>query len=225
MSALANLKSARPGLQVLEGLRRAPGRATSTRMFIASTVLIGALTIGLGNLVLNIATSEGVYQLAHLNAQTKELALNSQILGAQVSSLASDQNLANAAHAMGMVSNANPVFIDVANQKVYGKPMAAVNGTADRISRNLILNSQLTVTTKASEIRAAAAAQQALATAPVATSSVATGSTTAASSTKPAVSSSNSGWTTASSGFVGGAKSYSPQVGQAGSGIPASATR
>jgi hypothetical protein len=224
MSAVLNVNPGRPSFSVLEGLRQAPARRANPRLFIAATIVIGALAIGLSNLMLNIATSQGVYELAHLKNEKKELALNTQIIGTQVASLSSDQNLADAAHALGMVSNANPVFIDVAAQKVYGKPLAAVNSTAARISGNLIKNSLLTTKTTAASLQAAAAAEKASATAKVSATDVATGSFTAASSTKLSQVPSNSGWTTASSGYVGGAKSSNAQVGLAGSGIPAAPT-
>jgi hypothetical protein len=93
-------------------------------------------------LLLHIATSSSVYELAHLQSEKRELTTTTQILGQQVDSLASQQNLANAAQKLGMISNANPVFLRLADQKVFGKPKAAL--TADgRVSRNLVPNSAM----------------------------------------------------------------------------------
>ena len=43
-----------------------------------------------------------------------------------------------------MIANANPVFLSIGEQKVYGKPTAALN-TDGRVARNLIANSVMTV--------------------------------------------------------------------------------
>ena len=224
MSAMPALKQSATPFSIIEGYKSIPLRRNNPRLFITIITIVGFVAIAVGNLLLNIATSEGVYQLAHLKAEKKELALNSQILGAQVQSLSSDQNLANAARALGMQSNANPVFLDVTSQKVYGKALAAVNSTNDRISSNLVPNSLLTTKTTASSLKSAEnASAQSSATANGAATTVATGTTATAPSTKPAVSA-NSGWTAAKSGYVGGAKSSTSPVGSTSSGIPAAAT-
>jgi cell division protein FtsL len=100
-----------------------------------ATITVGAVAIAIFQLLLHIATSSSVYELAHLQGEKRELTTTTQILGQQVDSLASQQNLANAAEKLGMISNANPVFLRLADQKVFGKPKAAL--TADgRVSRN-----------------------------------------------------------------------------------------
>jgi hypothetical protein len=100
------------------------------------------VAIAIFQLLLHIGTSSSVYELAHLQSEKRELTTTTQILGQQVDSLASQQNLANAAQKLGMISNANPVFLRLADQKVFGKPKAAL--TADgRVSRNLVPNSAM----------------------------------------------------------------------------------
>jgi hypothetical protein len=106
------------------------------------TITIGAVAIAIFQLLLHIATSSSVYELSHLQTEKRELSTTTQILGQQVDSLASQQNLANAAEKLGMISNANPVFLRLQDQKVFGKPKAAL--TADgRVSRNLVPNSAM----------------------------------------------------------------------------------
>jgi outer membrane murein-binding lipoprotein Lpp len=222
MSALASYKSpARPSLSLVQGLRSVTDRQANPRLAFAAMVTAGLLGIAILNLLLNLATSSGVYELAGLKNQQKSLQLSSQILQQQVDSLSSNQNLASAAQAMGMVANANPVFLDVNNSKVYGEPAAAIASATDRVSGNLIANSQWTTKSHAGQIQAALSAEQAKATQNVA-SSFATDSTASASSTKPATATSS--WTNAAQGYVGGAKSSTSQVGLAGGGIPAAAT-
>lgn len=115
--------------------------SSSSRVVVA-TITLGAIAIAIFQLLLHIATSSSVYELAHLQGEKRELTTTTQILGQQVDSLASQQNLANAAEKLGMISNANPVFLRLADQKVFGKPKAAL--TADgRVSRNLVPNAAM----------------------------------------------------------------------------------
>ena len=121
----------------LSGLTSSP----SSRVVVA-TITLGAVAIAIFQLLLHIATSSSVYELSHLQTEKRELTTTTQILGQQVDSLASQQNLANAAEKLGMISNANPVFLRLEDQKVFGKPKAAL--TADgRVSRNLVPNSAM----------------------------------------------------------------------------------
>jgi hypothetical protein len=109
---------------------------------VVLTITLGAVAIAIFQLLLHIATSSSVYELSHLQTEKRELSTTTQILGQQVDSLASQQNLANAAQKLGMISNANPVFLRLEDQKVFGKPKAAL--TADgRVSRNLVPNSAM----------------------------------------------------------------------------------
>ena len=116
--------------------------SSSSSRVVVATITVGAIAIAIFQLLLHIATSSSVYELAHLQGEKRELTTTTQILGQQVDSLASQQNLANAAQKLGMISNANPVFLRLADQKVFGKPKAAL--TADgRVSRNLVPNSAM----------------------------------------------------------------------------------
>lgn len=203
----------RPHLILVEGFRAATGRVANPRLAFFAIVAMGLVAIPLLNLVLNVATTQGVYQVASLKNQAKKLSLESQILGQQVDSLSSNQNLANAAKAMGMVSNANPVFLNVANAKVYGSPSVAASSSTSTVSGNLVANAELTTHTSPTAIKKAIAAEAAKATAKaVAVAKVAT--------LKPAGSTKAS----AASGHVGGAKATNNSVGLAGGGIPVAVT-
>lgn len=119
--------------------------SSSSSRVVVATITVGAIAIAIFQLLLHIATSSSVYELSHLQTEKRELTTTTQILGQQVDSLASQQNLANAAQKLGMISNANPVFLRLEDQKVFGKPKAAL--TADgRVSRNLVPNSAMTRT-------------------------------------------------------------------------------
>ena len=125
--SLAGVRSARPGVALV------------------GILTIGALSIALLNLMLHILTSTAVYELADLQHQKRELNTTTQILAEEVDSLASQQNLSNSAQKLGMIANANPVFLSIADQKVFGKPKAALN-TDGRVATNLIPNSVMTQT-------------------------------------------------------------------------------
>ena len=156
---------------------------SSSSRVVVMTISAGVVAIALFQLLLHIATSSSVYELSHLQTEKRELTTSTQILGQQVDSLSSQQNLANAAEKLGMISNANPVFLRLEDQKVFGKPKAAL--TADgRVSRNLVPNSAMIRTSVIADPAATAAvdtatgtpAAQAAAFVPV-NSNVANGST------------------------------------------------
>jgi hypothetical protein len=174
MSALINPASPRFNSAVTRASRRpslvsltSVGKARSPQLFIVSTLIIGFLAIALANLLMTVATSTGVYQVANLKATKQKLALDTQILGQQVTSLSSNQNLSNAAAVLGMVSNSNPVFLNVSQQKVFGTPSAAAAGTYTRFGKNLVPNAAMIARTQASTLKAAVAKENALATAPI----------------------------------------------------------
>lgn len=141
-------RKAATGLTAITGgkLSKLVGRnAMKSRAGVAVSIALGLLAIQVLQLLLNAFIAEGAYNLADLKKEKKDLVVTQQILGEQVDSLASNQNLANAAQKMGMISNANPVFLRLSDKKVFGKPKAALNAD-NRISRNLIKSSVLTVT-------------------------------------------------------------------------------
>lgn len=109
---------------------------------IARTVIVGFVVIQILKLVLDIALSQSAYELRNLKLEKIELTTQSQIIGQQVDSLSSQQNLANSAQALGMIANANPVFLRIADQKVFGKPKSALN-TDGRVAKNNIASAAL----------------------------------------------------------------------------------
>lgn len=124
---------------------RTSGRSASKQNTKLVTLLtVGALSIAFANLILHILTSGSVYELSSIQRESRELNTTSQIIADEVDSLSSQQNLSNSAQKLGMIANANPVFLSIGEQKVYGKPTAALN-TDGRVARNLIANSVMTV--------------------------------------------------------------------------------
>ena len=208
-----------PGFTVMQVVRSMPRAAHNPRLFVFTSILIGFILIGMANLFLTITTSEGVYQVSSLKHEKQQLELNTQILGQEVNSLSSDQNLSNAARVLGMVTNANPVFLDVTAQQVHGKPAAAIAGGIGTISGNLVANSVMTSQTSAKALRAAVAAQERKATLSVLGAPVKLPTLT--SGTKPGADGRSTG--SAGTGYVGGSQTGSAQVSLPNS-IPASPT-
>ena len=116
-----------------------------SRRAIFSTIILGLVAIQLIQLFISVAVSQGAYQLAGLKAEKRDLTLTTQILGQQVSSLSSNQNLANAAQHLGMISNVNPVYLRLADKKIFGTPVAATAAESGHIARNLVPNAAMSV--------------------------------------------------------------------------------
>jgi Na+-transporting NADH:ubiquinone oxidoreductase subunit NqrC len=136
--------------------RRVLGKATKGAVAVIGAGFIIVVILGL---VLNIMISQGVYQLSGIKSQMRDLTTNNQILDEQVRSLSSDQNLANAASELGMVTNANPVYLRLADGKVIGRPQVASANSGVRIGKNVVPNAALvSVTTKEALDAATAAA-------------------------------------------------------------------
>jgi len=114
---------------------------TRARGPLVMIVVMGFLAISLLHLLLTIATSQSVYELSDLKREKRELDTTSQILSEEVASLSSQQNLLNTASKLGMVSNSNPVFLRLDDQKVLGKPKPALGSSSQ--SRNLVANSSM----------------------------------------------------------------------------------
>ena len=74
------------------------------------------------------------------------LETQADIIGSKVNSLSSNQNLVNVAHALGLVSNVNPVFLRLEDGSVIGKPRRA-KANERTVSGNLVPNAAMTTDT------------------------------------------------------------------------------
>jgi cell division protein FtsL len=143
-------ETAQPTLRLIvngEFNRALLGNATMRAVIV---FIVGAILVILTGLQLSIMIQQGSYQLAGLKTQMKDLTITNQILDEQVRSLSSDQNLANAAASLGMVTNANPVYLRLEDGKVIGHPKVASSNSGVKIGKNVVPNAALVaVTTKA----------------------------------------------------------------------------
>jgi hypothetical protein len=173
----------------------------------------GAVAIIMLGLQLSIMIQQGSYQLAGLKGQMRDLTTTNQILDEQVRSLSSDQNLANAAASLGMVTNANPVYLRLSDGKVIGHPTVARSGSGVQIGKNVVPNAAMVAQTTRGALEAAT--RSAMAASKAAKSAAAA---SASAALHPAIKNHSEKTNVAAQ------KSVTPEVLLASSGIPVSPT-
>ena len=122
-------------LHAVAQVRRRP------RFAYALVAVAGALAIGAAQVVLSIATTQGVYEEAALQQQVRELGWQQQSLSDAVAGLSSPQYLAANAASLGMVINQSPTYLRLSDGAVLGSGEAAGwLSTVDAIGRGLVPN-------------------------------------------------------------------------------------
>ncbi|MER3389865.1 MAG: hypothetical protein RJQ01_07500 [Microcella sp.] len=111
-----------PVIAPRESRRRRP------RIVYATVAVVGVFAILVTQLLLSIALSEGAYRISALATQASELDRDAQVLVESLDALRSPQHLAANAEALGMVSNASPAYLQLADATVLGAPVAAEAG-------------------------------------------------------------------------------------------------
>jgi hypothetical protein len=105
---------------------------------VYAILVIGALfSVLLAQLLLSIGLSDGAYAIQSLQQKQRDLGRTQQVLSEDLERLSSPQNLAANAGAMGMVSNATPVYLRLSDGAVLGAPVAA---SADESAAPLVGN-------------------------------------------------------------------------------------
>lgn len=97
---------------------------TSPRLTtVAFGAVVGALlTVGLSLvLMINVAITQGAFEEANLKGDVRSIEAAQQRAQQTLSMLASPGSLESRARAMGMVPVASPVFLRLADAKVFGK--------------------------------------------------------------------------------------------------------
>lgn len=146
MSVLRLNSNSRVASQKVSSLRAVGAvKSKSRAAMMIKVVLVGFVAIQVLKLVLDITVSQSAYELRNLKLEKIALTTQSEIIAQQVDSLSSQQNLANSAASLGMIANANPVFLRIADQKVLGKPKEALN-TDGRVAKNNIPSAALVQT-------------------------------------------------------------------------------
>lgn len=118
--------------------------------------MMGIVVIQLIQLSLNMILTQDAYYLRELKIEKRALSTEVQIIQEQVDSLASPQNLADAANRLGMVANPSSVLLDIENDKIYGAPKPA-EGSQAAASANLVANAAMITTTEFAQTSVASA--------------------------------------------------------------------
>lgn len=160
---IAPRRHLRPVTNQVQPVRRtaakASTKASSLRLVLSKTIvrklLVGLTGVALLGLFVNSLCDGAVYKISSLKLETAALATQSQIIGQQVDSLRSPQNLSNSAKALGMVVNSDPVFLNVREAKVLGSAVPASASATKAVSANLIANAALTYRSNPSALNSA----------------------------------------------------------------------
>lgn len=114
----------------------APVRSQARRAPFVVVVLT-VLGVGLVGLILiSTVLQAQAFEIARLQSQTQELEVRQQALARDVERLQAPANVAERAMRLGMVPNANPVFLDPAAGEVIGDPVPAEGDTnVERVDR------------------------------------------------------------------------------------------
>ncbi|MEQ7123283.1 hypothetical protein ABN034_02070 [Actinopolymorpha sp. B11F2] len=107
-------------LRVVPARAEAPARAPFVLLVVA---ILGVGLVGL--LLLNTSLQRGSFAIHDLKRQTSMLAEREEDLDQRVARLKAPENLAGRAQRMGMVPNANPVFLRLSDGAVLGEAVPA----------------------------------------------------------------------------------------------------
>ncbi|MDF2573290.1 MAG: hypothetical protein K0S05_202 [Agromyces sp.] len=108
-----------------------PGIVRGKPRLAYAIISVGAVAvIVVAQLLLSIALAQGAYEIDAYQLQRAELAREEQKLAEDLDRLESPQYLAMNAEALGMVPNADPVYLRLSDGAVLGEPTAASAGAA-----------------------------------------------------------------------------------------------
>jgi cell division protein FtsB len=89
-------------------------------LFVSGVLAAGLLVM----LVINTSLAQGAFAVTELQKQIDILSEQEQALTREIANASGPVALETAARSLGMVPNANPVFIDVEAGEILGKPKA-----------------------------------------------------------------------------------------------------
>lgn len=162
-------------IEVVSSREQKRARPRLVPALITVACLFGILAV---QLLLSIASSEGAYEIASLQAKHVELSRDQQILTEQLQVLGAPQHLAAEAQSMGMVAATSAAHLRLADGTVLGEPTAAGGSAPMRMSADgspLVPDALLTtvpLTGASTQAEAVAAAAQAAAQATAGAASV-----------------------------------------------------
>jgi hypothetical protein len=98
-------------------------RARRTPFVVVLLTVIGTGLIGL--ILISTAMQAQTFELARLSSQARDLQTEQEALQGEVSDLESPENLGPMALTLGMVPSLTPVYLQLPDGKVMGKPKPA----------------------------------------------------------------------------------------------------
>lgn len=136
-------------------LRPAPEaiRRARPRLAYAVVALVSIGVIAMIQLLLSIAMTQGAYELDAQLLRQAELQREQQKLADDLDRLESPQFLAANAEALGMVPNADPVYLRLSDGAVLGEPTAAagIGGSSASLVPNALIDGVPLVTEQPAE--------------------------------------------------------------------------
>lgn len=120
-------------------LTEAPKRAMRSPLLGALVSVLIVLGILAAQLGLSIAVSQGAYEVRALEIEKRDLGRVQRLLSQNVDKLASPQNLAENAAALGMVQNVQPATLRLSDGTIQG----SLESKTTEASSNLVPNSTL----------------------------------------------------------------------------------
>jgi hypothetical protein len=118
-------------------------RRARPRIAYAAVAVAALGILLLAQLGISMVLSQGAYTLDSLSAEQTKLSRTQQSLSEDLRVLDSPQNLARNAQALGMITNATPVYLDPKTGRVYGTPTPAVADESTASTANQVPNALL----------------------------------------------------------------------------------
>jgi hypothetical protein len=100
-------------------------RKARPRIVYALSAVAGMAAIVVAQLLLSVGISQGAYEISSLQSAKVELGRTADGVTEDLVRASSPQNLAANAEALGMVANANPVYLRLSDGAVLGAPASA----------------------------------------------------------------------------------------------------
>lgn len=124
------------GLRPVTAPAPKPRKSPVVGAIVAVCVILGIFA---GQLALSILVSQGAYESRALEIEQRDLARVERVLSQNLDKLASPQNLAENAAALGMVQNVAPATLRLSDGAIQG----SLDSSTRAASTNLVPNAQL----------------------------------------------------------------------------------
>ena len=116
-------------------------RHARPKIVYALSAVTGVAVIVIAQLLLSVGISQSAYEVSRLQASQVELGRTAESVTEDLVRVSSPQSLAANAEALGMVTNSNPLFLQLSDGAVLGAPASASGsqaGTASLVPNSLL---------------------------------------------------------------------------------------